>query len=351
MNIKKFFAVTFVLFFFWSFGKAQTLENVENELKIMAQDILYHDSLSHKIDQNKKFTRLLIQTLKRPESYKYDFDSLKTVSILSPSDKSFRLFTWYIVDKNFNEFYGEQYHYYFGLVQRKIVDENGKVDYIVIPLIQMPELIQGVESMVLDNNNWLGSLYYLPRETKRIPSYTIKYYNERTDKKEPKTFYLLLGWNGHDASSNYKIVDVMSFDEEEPEKVVFGANIFFFDLLPKYRAVFHYSEYSPFSLNFAHVKTGPFKMFKKEMIVFDHLASPNNANRELKDIYQLGADGSYDALGFHKTGGGGFIWYRNVVLAENYNSKQTRKYQEAVQKRELERLRKAGIDVDASNNN
>ncbi|MEM6805474.1 MAG: hypothetical protein AAF696_29015, partial [Bacteroidota bacterium] len=77
----------------------QSLEEVEAELLAMAEDILMHDSLSYKITQNKKFASLLRKTLQRPESYTYAFEKLKSISILKSEDNSFRIFTWYIVDK------------------------------------------------------------------------------------------------------------------------------------------------------------------------------------------------------------------------------------------------------------
>ncbi|MEO0471990.1 MAG: hypothetical protein AAF206_20350, partial [Bacteroidota bacterium] len=111
----------------------QSLPAVEAKLQALAQDILFHDSLTVKREKNREFAKILFETLKRPESFTYPFDSLKSISILEPADKSFRLFTWYIVDKNFNEYYSDQYSYHFGLVQRKY-ENKGETEYLVIPL-------------------------------------------------------------------------------------------------------------------------------------------------------------------------------------------------------------------------
>jgi hypothetical protein len=78
------------------------------------------------------------------------------------------------------------------------------------------------------------------------------------------------------------------------------------------------------------------------MIVYDHLASPGLGDRKLKEIWEMGPDGSYDALDFSK---GRFEWKKNIDLAEDYNSKVTRKALEAQQDRERERLRDAGLDL------
>jgi len=304
----------------------QSLEEIETELAALAEDILLHDSLSYKITQNKKFATLLRKTLQRPESYNYEFEKLKSISILKSEDDAFRIFTWFIVDKNYREYYGEQYHYFFGFVQRKY-QEAGNTEYIVIPLLEMNRIPQGIENMVLDNGNWLGALYYKPQNGDKIPNLKLKYYDRQLSKggkqkKVKKDFYVLLGWNGNDNRSNYKMVEVMSFDPEDKNRVIFGADVFYFSAIPKFRAIFNYSEYSPFSLNYNWVKVGPVK--KANMIVYDHLGTPKGKKAEMKEVWELGSDGSLDGLYFYKRKGI-FEWHRDVQLAEKYISKQHRK--------------------------
>lgn len=376
------------------------LPAIEQELDSLAQGILYGDSLPLKLAQNKRFAAILFKTLQRPDSYRYPFDSLKTISILRAEDNAFRIFTWQIVDvKNPGTRYGEQVHYYFGFIQRRYETKRGAIEYVVIPLIEMQEIPQGVENMVLDNTQWLGGLYYPPKyNNEELAQHTFKYYapkgegpqsyqsafqsirdnyeqlsdrdqrrlehmgrkqrnvqaqreaNERNErrklKKVKRDMYVLLGWNGLDHRSNLKFVDVLSFDPRDSSRAIFGANIFYFDpLVAKHRAIFRYSEYSPFSLNYAYVKHGLFPWSKKRMIVYDHLAMPGTSDRKLKEIWEMGPDGSYDALYFRK---GRFDWETNIDLAEDYNSKITRKMLEEQQSRERERLKEAGIQLNGS---
>jgi parvulin-like peptidyl-prolyl isomerase len=378
------------------------LPAIEQQLDSLAQDILYHESLEHKLAQNKRFASLLVKTLERPDSYRYGFDSLETISILRAEDNAFRIFTWQIVDiKNPGTRYGEQVHYYFGLIQRKYQTKADKTDYVVIPLIEMQEIPPGVENMVLDNTQWLGGLYYPPKyNDDELVKHTFKYYapkdkgpqsyqdafqaiqesydqlsdrdqrrlehmdrkqrnqmsqqeaSERNQtrklKKVKRDMYVLLGWNGLDNRSNLKFVDVLSFDPRDSSRAIFGANVFFFDpLVAKHRAMFRYSEYSPFSLNYAYVQHGLFPWSKKRMIVYDHLAMPGNSDRKLKEIWEMGPDGSYDALYFRKSR---FNWLTNIELAEDYNNKVTRKALEEQQARERERLKKAGINLSSGEN-
>jgi len=114
----------------------------------------------------------------------------------------------------------------------------------------------------------------------------------------------------------------MSFDPEDKNRVIFGADVFYFSAIPKFRAIFNYSEYSPFSLNYNWVKVGPVK--KANMIVYDHLGTPKGKKAEMKEVWELGSDGSLDGLYFYKRKGI-FEWHRDVQLAEKYISKQHRK--------------------------
>ncbi|MEM8899672.1 MAG: hypothetical protein AAGC85_16275 [Bacteroidota bacterium] len=331
------------------FSQENSLPSIEKKLATLADDILLHDSLSFKIQQNKEFTSLLINTLKRPESFTYSFDSLRTISILEPEDKSFRIFTWHIVDQNYREYFGDQYYYYFGLVQRKYVPTSGPVEYIVIPLIEMPTITKSIENTLLDNNNWLGAQYYPPKNINSLPKHTLKYYGQKLVKGKPQKikqdFYVLLGWNGNDKKSNYKIVEVMTFDPDKKDKVIFGADVFYFDIIPKFRGFFKYSDNAPFTLNYGYVKSGPFKLFKKPMIIYDHLAAPKQ--KTMKEIWEYGPDGSYDALSFFKRGGY-FEWYRNVELAEKYNNKLKQKQLRELREGEQNKIKEAGIRLGSN---
>ncbi|MEL7531962.1 MAG: hypothetical protein AAFN10_11665 [Bacteroidota bacterium] len=311
-----------------------SLGQVEEQLASYASSFLTDSSLQFKIAQNKQFSSLLLKTLQDPQSYEYNWEALESISVLRPEDNSFRIFTWFIVDKKLDEYYGPEYNYHFGVVQRKYIDpETGKIEYIVIPLFEMNEVPKGVENELLDNNEWLGALYYLPKGQQYLPSYRLKYYSPERKrpngkpKKIKQDFYLLMGWSGNDEKSNLKMVEVMSFDPKQKDRVTFGADVFYFDQIPKFRAIFQYSEYAPFSLNFNWVLNKP--LGKKQMIVYDHMGTPKAGDQKLKEIWDVGPDGSYDALYFYKRGGY-FEWYRNVELAERYISKQYRKNQEEI---------------------
>lgn len=338
----------------------KTVAQIEKELQPLTEAILNDTSTDNKIEANKEFIERMTYLLARPESFDHNFDSLKTISILRPADNSFKIFTWFIADSKANAYYGDNAYYYFGLIQRKFVDKTGKLHHLVIPLMELDKINKSIENTVLDNYNWFGALYYKPKDSKFIESYDGFYYKlvpgkgeqkrdpnkqeeaityvpgkfqqRKTIKveqpqysnykriKTPVRYYVMTGWNGWDNKANYKVVDVISFDERDSMKVNFGAPIFYFGNIPKARALFKYSEYATFTLNYGLVRTGLFKLGKKRMLIYDHLAPPQYARPT--EVLELGPDGSYDALSYYKKYGGYFEWYRNVETAEKYESRK-----------------------------
>lgn len=362
-----------------------TVAEVEKELAPMAFDVLNHDSVDLKFELNKQFTVRMMELLKRPESFDHPFDSLKTISILTSADNSFRVFTWYIVDRPAGVMYGDLAHYYFGLIQRKFVTAAGETQYIVIPLMELPSIPQGFESVVTDNYRWFGALYYQPKNKKYIPQFRGQYYKlvpkngevgevEETELvydfvpgkvgartlrevkklkydnmkrvKRDVDYYVLTGWNGWDNKANYKVCEIMSFDPEDSSRVLFGAPIMYFEKIPKSRALFKYSEFAPFSLNINTVKSGWFKLGKRQMFVYDHLANPH-MNPET-GVYESGPDGSYDALYYYKKHGGYFEWYRDVKVVDGANNQYSEKELKKIRKANDQRQKSEGIDPSMS---
>lgn len=357
---------------------------IEKELMAMATEILNGTDTDKKFNLNKKFIKKFMKVLERSDSYEHSWDSLLTISRLQPEDNSFRIFTWYIVDEPKNTYYASLAHYYFGLVQRKYVTKKGETKYLVIPLMEIDRLPRGIETMQLDNQTWLGALYYKPKHMEHIMSMEGYFYRLEpkekaeiiTDKKqkqrivefipgkfrrrrvseanrmyisthrrvkEKTQYYMLMGWNGWDNKSNYKFLEIMSFDPHDSMKVVFGAPIIYFEKFqPLSRTVFKYSEYAPFSMNTGYAKSGLFNMGKKMMIIYDHLAAPNQTNAN-EQVWDMGPDGSYDGLSYHKRLGV-FQWHRDVDLwseyNKDYNNRMIKKQIKVQKKAEAERIKR-----------
>lgn len=340
----------------YSNDKDQTapLTELEEELKNIAQEILNNDSLEYKLEINLVFQKRLYNILQREDSYDYKFANLKTVSRIYPEDNSFRIFTWYITDLTY-----KMCHYY-GMVQRKITTKDGKTKIVVIPLIDKTDNLPAAESTVLTAENWMGALYYVPKNKEfGVTTYEGKTYRynpiKKKEIKEKYKFYVLLGWNGHDISTNYKIIDTINFEDKEDTSIVtFGLPIFYFSKVPKSRVVLEYSDNSSVTLNYAKVIKKGFLGFKKkkEMIVFDHIVMPKNTRPTA--YWQAGPDGTYDALCFYnkffENRKGFFGFHKNVTVyvpeLEKYNPKIVQKQAKA----ERKRLQKEGIILPKNKN-
>ncbi len=337
----------------WAFSNDKDhtapLSELEEELKNIADEILNNDSLEYKLELNLTFQKRMFNILQREDSYNYKFSNLKTISRIYPEDNSFRIFTWYITDFTY------KFCHYYGMVQRKITTKDGKNKIIVIPLIDKTDNLPAAEATVLTPQNWMGALYYVPKNKEfGVTTYQGLIYRYHPIKqkhiKEKYKFYVLLGWNGHDISTNYKIIDTINFEDKEDTSIVtFGLPIFYFSRVPKSRVVIEYSDNSSVTLNYAKVIRKGFLGFKKkqEMIVFDHIVMPQNTRPTV--FWQAGSDGTYDALAFYnkfyENRKGFFGYHKNVDVyvpeLEKYNPKIIKKQAEA----ERKRLQKAGIQL------
>lgn len=342
-------------FFGYSNDRDQTapLSELEEELKNIAEEILNNDSLEYKLEINLVFQKRLYNILQREDSYNYPFSNLKTISRIYPEDNSFRIFTWYITDKVY-----KMCHYY-GMVQRKIITKEGITKIVIVPLIDKTDNLPAVESTVLTPENWMGALYYVPKNKNfGVTTYEgVAYrYNplKKKEIKEKYKFYVLLGWNGHDISTNYKIIDTINFEDKNDTTIVtFGMPIFYFSRVPKSRVVVEYSDNSSVTLNYAKVIRKGFLGFKKkqEMIVFDHIVMPKNTRQTA--YWQAGPDGTYDALAFYnkfyENRKGFFGYHKDVTVyvpeLEKYDPKLVKKQAEA----ERKKLQKEGIILPKNN--
>ena len=99
------------------------------------------------------------EVLQYKESYLYPFDSLITISILSPEDKSFKIFNWILRKDN-----GE--YKYYAII---IIPNEDPLNYIY-ELKDMSHNIQNPENIILNKENWYGCVYYdiIPKYSKMI---------------------------------------------------------------------------------------------------------------------------------------------------------------------------------------
>src|SRR6185436_1394299 len=255
--------ISFIIFFNLLFAinsfSQNTLREKEMELKISGDSILRGSSDSVRQLSSLAFHANFEELLNNPESFKYAFDSLKNVSVLSPGDKTIRIYTWCVpaVSK-------DQYNY-FGFVQ--LYDKKlNKINLFALRDTMLPT--EEAEKKSLNADSWFGSLYYKIIEGKF-----------KGDK-----IYTLLGWRGNNRLTTIKVIDILIINKGRPK---FGAPLFKTEKGFKHRIIFEYTSQAVMSLRYNE---------RKKMIVFDHL-SPVNPG--LKGRYEsYGPDMSYDAYKF-----------------------------------------------------
>ncbi len=151
-----------------------------------------------------KFIPKLIAALKVKGSSQYPFDSLKIISMLTPTDKKFRIFTWMLeeIDTVGNSLV-TSYRYY------GAIHMNNDEEFQLYGLVDKSTETSSPEAKELPPNEWFGALYY-------------NLVQKRTPKG--KTYYTLFGWDGNNERSTKKVADVLHFKKDG--KPVFGAPIF-----------------------------------------------------------------------------------------------------------------------------
>jgi hypothetical protein len=257
-----------------------SLKFYERRLISLSESIITAREQTQRYTSTYNFARTLINALKIPNSFDYPFDSVKKyISIITPPDKKFRIFTWSLKHGKDSLVTADSFEFY-GAIQM-----NNKEKLELYGLYDKSAITGKAEYSELGNRNWYGALYYQMAVTKY----------------RRKRYYTLLGWDGHDMSSNRKVIDVLWFDEMGKPR--FGAPIF--DMAdkkkPKYRVVFEFRNDAVMTLRYIK---------KKKLIAFENLIPPSpNA----KGMYtQYLPDGSYDYFKFKRG-----KWHKKELLFEN----------------------------------
>lgn len=259
------FTLSMLMLLFLTRAEAQHSDSDKNRLQLMnLQDSLkelsyklINDSIEpERYNASYKFIRTLVNALKTPYSFNFQFDSLKSISIQSSADKRFRIFSWHVMNDD------GSYRYY-GTVQMN--NPDGKLK--IFPLVDYSPSFKNASDTITTNDRWYGAQYY------RVISVTNNVHTP---------YYILLGWKGNTVRSTKKVIDVLHFKDG---KAYFGMPVFDGDKENpgKKRIIFEYNRKASMVLNYE---------LSLSAIVFDHLAAPDI---KLKGRFELyGPDFSYD---------------------------------------------------------
>lgn len=220
-----------------------------------------------RLDANFSFVRTLVAALKIPHSYDFAFDSLKMVSILSPPDDRFRIFSWHLPldDGSF---------LYYGTIQMKTADGSLKL----FPLLDKTYEIENPEEAITTGNDWYGAQYY------RI----IPFAGD----------YILLGWKGHTPRLTQKVVEVLRIGGNS---ATFGKQVFRSDSTAQHtRLIYRFSRQASMYLEYDR---------DENRIVLDHLAPLDEQHEGQYENY--GPDMTHDAW---KLQNGMLVLVEDIVL-------------------------------------
>jgi len=254
-----------------------SIRNIEYQLEGLSHNIINSPDIDERITSCYYFIKTLKKALLVPTSFDYEFKSLKTVSIVKPKDEKFRIFTW-------NLLLDSGRYMYFGALQMNETDS-----LILFGLYDSSDRLQDPLFMTVDNQNWVGCLYY------QIHGYKYK----------KKKYYLLFGWDGEDDKTNKKIIDVLWFnDEGQPQ---FGAPIFAVDDDYQHRLVFEFADRAVMLCRYEE---------SMNQIVYAHLVPTNPLLKG--DYAHYLPDGTYDFLDFEK----GFWTHREQYFESKKNRRR-----------------------------
>lgn len=277
-------------------AKLLSLPQHHDSLKVYNHALIHGETENERSQASYSIIKVLAKALRMEGSFEYDFDSLNSISIQTPADKQFRVFTWQLARDNGT-------HRYFGVIQH-----SGEKPSIQ-PLVDYTDFYESPSTVIVDANRWMGALYY------NIIPFTHK----------KKDYYALLGWNAHNRFTNKKYIEILWFDENGQAK--FGYPVF--DTGKKNelcRVILEYKKDAILSLNYYP---------NKKQIFFDHLVSLSGQEEE--GALDMVPDGTIEAFELKKG------WWKHIELVEydrledgdvpNVSEKQKRPLYQPLQKR------------------
>lgn len=245
-------------------------KRAENELKALQKPTFTSRIESERVEGNKLFLKAWDNIVGDPKILTYSFDSLKDVSVLTPSDNKFKLITWNLYkDDGTHTFFGYLIVNNSKRIKTGFLKHKDVVEFEHYKLLDRSITVKTPESYVGSPDKWFGMIYYAIIEN--------------------EGFYTLLGYDPNDKLTRRKFVDVLYFKPDG--RPVFGKDVFKFSRKNPRRLMFEYSSDVTMSLRYEA---------NKNRIVYSHLGAKQEGDM-LEGQYQFyGPDGRFDALEFKK---------------------------------------------------
>jgi len=228
----------------------------EDSLIVLRDQVMSEPDETARLSLNEDYMTTLETVLQMPGSFEYGWDSLRNIAVLTAPDHSFKIFTWYVIKRNFT-------YENFGFIQ---VYNSSRKKYVLFPLYDKRPTIDYPKTLIGNHNRWYGAVYY-----QIIPVQEKSY-----------TYYTLLGWNGNNLFTNQKIIEILHFNKEMTP--IFGARLFKGYPERVSRIIFEYAKDASMHLGYETqeymINTGKynpktqktdFKSVTCPMIIFDEL--------------------------------------------------------------------------------
>jgi hypothetical protein len=261
--IKKIWIIIFlILTVIKGFGQAEievTFEQEILQLNQYGEKIISSDDDAKKQELNQKYKSLLLEVINNKDAFNYNFDSLKTISILQ--EDILKIYNWTLPKSD-----GSFVYYAYLTI---LTDDN---TYKIIELIDKSDEIKSPENKILTPKMWYGALYYKIIHHKKLGY----------------KYYTLLGWDGNNNLTNKKIIDVIQINQNGSIKI--GAPIFKMKKKTQRRVIFEYSENAVMSLKYHP---------KEKKIVFDFLVPESSKLKGIPEYYGPALN-RFDALNIGK---------------------------------------------------
>lgn len=235
------------------------LQAIEDTLGVLGYAIVNDSIEAERFAACRVFITTLVRALKIENSFKYPFERLRSISILTPPDSTFRIFTWqlYVNDSTYR---------YYGAIQMN--EPQLKLFPLIDRSFEMPVF---PSNETLTHDRWYGALYY-----------NLRQFDTKQGRK-----YLLVGFDAFEFFEKRKLLDVLSFDKAGTP--VFGAPVFENpNETAKYRDYLQYSADAKVRMNWDE---------QYKMIIMDHLIPLDSPfGRGVTNV----PDGSYNAYKLEK---------------------------------------------------
>lgn len=278
--MRKSFIVVFVSVFIpLTFLHAQKIDTAffrqkEAGLTELYQRIFETENTKTRNSYERDFLDSFKEILKLDNAFYFPFDSLKNIGRIQSDDDKLVVYTWNIPQKG-------GFHNYYCLLHYCIKKSK---EYKIVSLNESASFYNVNRQDFADKNRWPGALYY----------------EVITQKYKGEISYTLLGFNFNDLFTNLKLIELITFDENNDP--VFPGQRFLYEGKYLNRIVFEYAERAQMTLNYNATT---------KKIIADHLSPIRESLEGQHQFY--GPDFSYDSFEF--TDG---IWkYKSDIHPEN----------------------------------